>query len=643
MDYKQSFDDLAGRLRLHFGLHCRRRIKHSFLHPKTLSGKITLLTTLTGALLGFFVFFGFFFNVNVSKVSADNVLTSVTVLNTPPQWTVDAQESVESATSTPTNAGNVITWTATGTDSNNDNYWLIICKNNVVPTPNSSAAPTCSGGASNQWAVSGVTASAAVASAATTTKETFPFNAEKNDWYGYICDGNVTLPQCNATVKQGVATAGPSPFFINHPPAFTAIVNTSPQNPGSTISWTATGADTDVIRGGDSIKLYVCVLADFTGTACGAGGTRATSTIASTSAVASFTIVIPTQDKNYSAFVYVIDNHNSNATSTLQGTNSSYNVSNVTPTVSASSITLIDRTGTTSPTLGLLTPQATSGPFQVTLQVTDNNSCLNASSGNEIATILPNVYRSGVGSTSCLVSGDYNSNNCYSQASPLTNFSCTQDVGSCTGATDSTATFTCTFSFWYNADPTDASSQFPSQNWLASVKAIDDNFATSSLAEATTGGKDLLSFLAFSVTQTAIAFGGLQPGQQNDPLSTTTTMNALGNVGLDESLYGDTMCTTWTSADSCDVGGLNAGTKIPVTNQKAATSSVPYASSSTFTLSGSTTPVSVALHVLKTIATNTPQSKNTYWAIAIPIAISLAGNYSGQNTITAVTSAASNW
>ncbi len=634
MDSKQSFGSRAERRNF--------RIKHPFLHPKTLSGKVTLFAALGGALLGLFIFFGFFLNVNVSKVSADNVTTSVTVLNTPPQWTVDAQETIESSTSTPTNAGNVITWTTTGTDSGNDNYWLIICKNNVVPTPNTSAAPTCSGGAANQWAVSAVTTSASSTTAATTTKETFPFNNEKNDWYGFICDGNVTLPLCNPLMKQGVSTGGPSPFFINHPPAFTAIINTSPQNPGSTLTWTATGADPDVIRGGDSIKLYVCKAADFTGTACGAGGTWATSTIASTSALASYSIPIPAQDKIYGAFVYVTDQLNANATSTLQASSVPYIVNTVAPTISASSITLVDRTGTTSPTLGLITPHATSGPYQVTMQVTDNNSCVNAVGGNEIATILPNVYRSGIGTTSC-PSGGYNSNNCYPSSSPLTNFVCTQDAGSCTGATSPNATFTCTFSLWYNADPTDAVSQFPSQNWGASATASSYNFATSTLAESTVGGKKLVSFLAFSVSQSSIAFGGLQPGQQNDPLSTTTVINAFGNVGIDENLYGDTMCTTWTSADSCDAGGANAGTKIPVTNQKAATSSVAYASPLAFTLSGSTTPVLVGIHVSKTTVTSTPQAKSTFWAIKIPATITLSGNYSGQDTIIAVTSASSNW
>ena len=60
--------------------------------------------------------------------------TSVTVLNTPPQWTVDAQEMFESSTSSPTNSGYDVFWTATGTDSNGEDYFLLICSTADSPT-----------------------------------------------------------------------------------------------------------------------------------------------------------------------------------------------------------------------------------------------------------------------------------------------------------------------------------------------------------------------------------------------------------------------------------------------------------------------------------------------------------------------------
>ena len=196
--------------------------------------------------------------------------------------------------------------------------------------------------------------------------------------------------------------------------------------------------------------------------------------------------------------------------------------------------------------------------------------------------------------------------------------------------------------FRSNADPTDVGTQFDAQNWLASVYAFDDNYATTSPTQSVTGN-EIASFLAFDVTQTSIGYGDLQPGDFNDPLATTTNLLAQGNVGLDETLYGDTMCTTWTGADSCDSNGISALNDIPVNNQKFATSSVAYANAFAYQLVSSTSPYSLGIHVLKTIATSTIQTKNTYWAINIPSAISQAGNYSGQNTITAVKSSASFW
>jgi len=216
------------------------------------------------------------------------------------------------------------------------------------------------------------------------------------------------------------------------------------------------------------------------------------------------------------------------------------------------------------------------------------------------------------------------------------------DGGSCSGSSDSTATWTCTFPLWFNADPTDLGSFYAAQNWLGGVQVTDDNGLLSPFATSTTGN-ELDSFLAFAVTKNSISYGGLQPGQQNDPLATTTDLQEQGNTGIDETLYGDTMCTTWTAADSCDSGGVDATRKIPVSNQHFATSSVAFASSQASSLTASTSPSSVGIHVLKTTATSSIQTKNTWWGINVPGAITVAGSYSGQNTVTAVKSNASFW
>lgn len=159
------------------------------------AGKVTVAGTLIASLVFTSVLVSYF-RVDVQSVHADDVTTSITVLNTPPTWTVDAEESTESSTSTPTNAGSVITWVGTGTDSSNDNYFLLICKTGSAPTANASAPPTCNGGSANQWAISATTTSGSQASAATTTREYFPFANESNEWYAWICDANSSLPRC---------------------------------------------------------------------------------------------------------------------------------------------------------------------------------------------------------------------------------------------------------------------------------------------------------------------------------------------------------------------------------------------------------------------------------------------------------------
>ncbi|MBP9668901.1 MAG: hypothetical protein KBE09_01290, partial [Candidatus Pacebacteria bacterium] len=503
------------------------------------AGKITLLTIVGSSAaiaLGFFVFF----EVNVPQASADDVTTSVTVLNTPPTWTVVAEESTESSATTPTNAGTTLTFTGTGTDSSSDNYYLLICKTSGAPTANSGAAPSCNGGIGNQWAVSAATVSGVGATAATTTIETFPFNAESNDWYAWICDGNVGLPRCNATFEQGSGSTA-SPFIINHPPIFYLVANDGPVDPGDTVTWTSTATDTDLVGTADTLRLYVCRSNDFNGTYCGAGGSWATSSIASFNPATTTTITIPTQDRNYNAYVYIVDNHGLVATSTYQGFNSSFDVSNVTPSLSAALISLEDTDG--SGNLTLLTPYATTGPFKVRFTAVDNNSCVNASAGNEISSAIANIYRSGVGQTSCDASGEFNSNSCYVNASPMFSghISCTQDAATCSGASDTDTTWTCNFNMWYNADPTDAATPWTAENWLASVQIGDDDFATSTLTEGTSGNEmnSFLAINAYDVATTSIHYGALEPGSTTTPMTVTTDLMAVGNIGLDEDLYGD--------------------------------------------------------------------------------------------------------
>ncbi len=617
-----------------------RKLNAYLAGARTTEGKITIFTSLVACLVLVCIFT--IFNVNVPQaVAANNVTTSVTVLNTAPSWTVDAQESTESSQTIPTNAGTTLSFTGTGTDSSGDNYYLLICKTGSAPTANNGAAPTCNGGAANQWAISPSTVSGVQATASTSTINTFPFDQESNAWFAWICDNNPTFARCNVLAKQGSGTTL-SPFVINHIPVFFSISNNGPIVPGGTVTWTSGSYDNDTLGGADQVRLVVCRTAGFANGNCTGGLAFATSTLAASNAATGTSFTIPAQDRWYNAFVYVVDDNNLAATSTFQGSISGFAVTNVAPTIATASVSFQDYDNTAG-LLTLTVPQATSGPFKVKFTVADNNGCQNASSTNEISSNTFNVFRSGVGSTSCSISANYNSNSCYPAASPNFTpfFNCVQDVASCSGASDSDATFTCTFSLWYNADPTDASTQFTAQNWLTSVRATDDNAVSSGFTDSTSFPAELQSFLAFTVSTTSIGYGALQPGDTTTPLVATTDLKAVGNVGLDENLYGDTMCTNWTAPDSCDAGGINPASEIPIGQQKIATSSIAYTAS--VTLTSSSSPTAVTINVPKTTATSSPQTKNTFWGIAIPISITLAGNYTGQNTITGVKSAPANW
>jgi hypothetical protein len=609
------------------------------------AGKITVITALSGVVVFAVVFL---LNIGANELkhaeAQDGVATtSVTVLNTPPQWTVDAQELVQSSTSTPTNSGSQVQWTARATDSNNESYYLLICSNGNVPTANAAAVPTCGAGA-QRWAVSAFTASGATSTAATTTTEVAPF-AEQNDWYAWVCDAVATNPRCNAASKQGTGATA-SPFNVNKRPSFTVFSDNSPALPGATVTFTTTASDPDVVPTNDTVKLFVCSTNAFnTSTdSCTATTLFSTTTLSASNPSGTYVIPIPMQDTTYAAYGFVVDNHGHEASGGAQGTDSILTVANAAPTVSAAQIVLNGGSNL------VLTQEASTTPgFTLQFVATDNNSCdaISAPADDEISGYTLSVFRSGIGSSTCNgEAGDYNANNCYPSGVATTtwNLSCTADAASCTDNTDTTITYNCTFPLWYIADPTDGADGtdtiYFAQDWRAGVSAVDDDAATSSFVMSSTPFIEVQSFLSVALDTFAIPYGLLEPGQQTDPLSAATTLQATGNVGVDELLTGHSMCTYYTSAVTCN---NSATSTIAESNQVFATSTVSYATatSSGNTLS-STTQKLLDLNVPKSTST-TPASKDTYWGIRVPISITLAGAYTGENTFYGALSDPSQW
>lgn len=609
------------------------------------AGKITVFTTFIGVIVFAAIFV---FNLGEKQIkeadAASMATTSVTVLNTPPTWTASTTEIIESSATNPTNQGDVVSWKAVGTDSNSENYYLLICSTSVAPATSTLGNPPTCGAGATKWAVSASTASGAQATAATTTTaSSSPFGGESFPWFAWICDTNASSSRCNTNYTQGTNATNSSPFEVNHRPTFTLFTNPASGNPGQAVTFYSTSSDPDSSGVQDQVFLTVCATSGYSTTTGCTGTTLATSSAyVNSNASATYTIVVPTQDTNFSVYPYIKDSHNLAASGGQQGVAATLTVNNVAPTVTGSSISI---NGGSDMTLTNESGQTTG--FTLSFSTVDNNSCdaVGGGVGDEVTSYNLSLYRSGVGSTTCLSTSGLDANNCYpSGVAPAAwNLVCTASTTSCTGNTDTDMVWNCTFPLWYIADPTGGSATstpYNAQNWLAQVRGVDNNAAVGSFAQSTVG-VNVNPLLAFALNTLSIPYGTWEPGQQTDPLTATTTVAATGNVGLDNSLGGSSMCSTYTNASPC----LPSPTAtIPESEQVFATSSVSYATAVSLgnTLS-STTPKELEINVKKSIATSSQQVGNAYWGIRIPGSITFAGAYTGQNTFTAVLGETAQW
>jgi hypothetical protein len=609
------------------------------------AGKITILTSLVGVavFLVAFIFDAGTMHINSAR-AANTASTTLTVLNTPPVFTVNAYEKVESSTSSPTNSGTAITWRALGTDSNAAPYFLLVCSTNASPTAHAAsgvnnlgtAPPTCGAGAT-KWAVSTSTVSGTYAEAATTTTEAF---AEKNIWFAWVCDDDPFNPRCNNVPVQGYSATNSSPFHVNHRPTFTTFSNNGPKDPGQLITFSSVSTDPDTVGGRDKIYLVVCNNSGGINPVtrkCTTGGLASSTSNINDNATSTYQLASIVRDNTYAAYGYIVDEHGHSATANPK--NQNFTVNNVAPRLLNSDITLNNGSPIT-----LSVPANETTGFHLDFTVRDANSCINSASTTEITGYRVALHPSGIATTTCTgLSGSYNPNTCYASGVPSTvwNLNCTASTTSCTGPTDDTQVFNCTFPLWFVADPTDSGvvvSPRNAETWLASVLATDDNGANSSLVNGASG-VELISFTALDLITNSIPYGALEPGFNNATLGATTTVRSVGNTGLDELLSGESMCTTFSTSNHCKP---YATSTIPETKQKFGTSSLSYGSAQAKTLS-STTPVWLQTNIHKTTSTTTLQSGVTYWGIGVPGAITLAGAYKGLNTFIAKTAQAAFW
>jgi len=217
-------------------------------------------------------------------------------LNTAPS--INSGPSDNGALVSPTNVGSNVTFTATATDPESNNYFLAICKTNAI-TANNNAVPTCTGG---NWCISSSTVSGSQTSCNYATQSG---DAESNAWYAFACD-NTNFSVCSS-FSQGLGNNG-SPFEVNHIPTFTAISNTSGSiSVGSSVTFTTTASDPDA---SSTVTLYVCKSNDFTGTACGSGGELCHSSATASNPTCSYTILSSDASGSQTYYGNIIDNHN---------------------------------------------------------------------------------------------------------------------------------------------------------------------------------------------------------------------------------------------------------------------------------------------------------------------------------------------
>ncbi|MDX1608072.1 MAG: hypothetical protein R3251_02590 [Candidatus Spechtbacterales bacterium] len=621
------------------------------------AGKITVSLSLAAAFVLIFtlLFYGGSQDpIGPMQVDAQNdeADTFVTVLNTAPSWTATAVESPASHTTiaTITNSGDDVTWTAVATDSNGDSYYLLICDNGNAPTE--SDPPECDGGSGNRWARSPLTASGAGATAVYTTSES---NAnQSNDWWAWICDNDATTPQCNNASGQGDGDGDgdESPFFINFRPEFTGFTDDSPVNPGGTASWSSTATDSskNTVVSFD-VQLFVCQTNSFTaGTGCG-GTEWCSSAFAASDPSCNDVIENPPAsgiypDGDHDSFGFLQDEVDHAASGGAHSTNSTLTVNNVAPAVGAASISLNDTDDAGA--LTLTTPGGETTGFSVTFTVTDDNSCQNLSGGDEIASSIANVYSARVtAQAACDEGSEWDEEYCYPAAigASTWNLSCSQDAGTCSGTTDNSVDWTCTFPLWFNADASDPGAEYPGL-WLASIQADDDDSLNSGLVEASTGNT-LLSFLASSLDATTINYGSLEAGQDTGTTNAATNMNAEGNVGMNQDLEGTHMCTTFNFSNPPDYGCTRGSTTetIPSAEQRYSLSNTTAYSSAVTLPDDQTGGGAQTLHIAipKTRDHLNLSDDDTWWGIAIPSTITLAGDYQGLDFISAVASPSNSW
>ncbi|MDD5621293.1 MAG: DUF2341 domain-containing protein [Candidatus Pacebacteria bacterium] len=178
---------------------------------------------------------------SINSPSTFYTLGSQVGYNAVPSFSAGPSDGGSSGTS-PTNAGSNVSFSGTATDTESNNWKLLVCSTSTAPTA-STSTPTCAGGDGNKWCVSSSWASSTVENNCIYT--TTVANSESNVWYSFACDDSSIDPQCSSA-SQGTGDSG-SPFKVNHSPVSSYYIDDGfyTYRKKLTINYTADGAQTN--------------------------------------------------------------------------------------------------------------------------------------------------------------------------------------------------------------------------------------------------------------------------------------------------------------------------------------------------------------------------------------------------------------
>ena len=150
---------------------------------------------------------------------------------------------------------------------------------------------------------------------------------------------------------------------------------------------------------------------------------------------------------------------------------------------------------------------------------------------------------------------------------------------------------------------------------------------------------DLTSFTAIGIENRNIAYAPTAPGEDTGTDNASSTLQNLGNTGVDQEVQGEDMCDTFAPGNECTP---DPTATIPADQQQFAANTFDYGVGQDGSLA-STTYTELELDVAKNTSTSTPTIGVTYWGIAVPSSITISGSYTGLNSFIGVTAEPTDW